>query len=656
MSPSFPKLLPLLAFVCVLLIRWPVMLAHQDTWLPFEVHSGTIARALLDGVDLNVATTPIVAHIRGGVLLGVLLVPIYALLGTAAATMKLVPLLWNATAIALLVHVLRRYGSNRVAVVGALLFAFAPPTFQKLSTLLLASHMEAALPALLALLPYLSMTIDRRFSASRSFGFGAAVGFAGFFHLQALLPCLVLTGLLVAMEWRRLGVRHSSLILLGAALFAAPSFLFEGGAIGLLRSGMFAAEMAPPPTLDAPTSTLEKLGRLVHPDLRRVLEFGEIGAGGDRLGTIYTFALFAAALGGIYRFRRGIAAAAARVLGRDAAAPPAPVLLFIFHPLLVAALYARSSSIFVVEELGCGVANRHFAPLLFSLLALAAFGIGGGRRSLLLLVPLLVPGVAGTWAAMQSTEATRVPHRGECYEWFGRQLFADTKGDPTAVLAAIARVDRGDPRFTTFRFRTFVNGVPRDVHRLVGGRPLGRDDEPPAVRLVRLTAVGRQLAGARNDLFEVVHGGGLERLSPAERAALLHGVGIGLEAPRPSAGPEPAARFDTMIRTLLKRLPSEDARLVAEGHGFDMGFVFDPYNGNLRDLIVRQASFPADVQDAIYRGIAWGVRQRCTEPPTTVPDGLVVAALVPPGAKAAFDAGYTGAVMPLEASAFTASR
>ena len=59
-GPRRHGLLVLAFGLAVLLARLAVALAHQDTWYPFEIHSGTIARALLDGLELEVATLPIV--------------------------------------------------------------------------------------------------------------------------------------------------------------------------------------------------------------------------------------------------------------------------------------------------------------------------------------------------------------------------------------------------------------------------------------------------------------------------------------------------------------------------------------------------------------------------------------------------------------------
>ncbi|MFT7465446.1 MAG: hypothetical protein ACI9EF_003813, partial [Pseudohongiellaceae bacterium] len=198
-----PLTLPLLFLVAVLWVRVPVLLSHLDSWYPFEIHAGSIATALLDGLDLSWGPLTVVPHIRGGVLLGLILVPAYALFGISSLVFKATVLFWQGGTVALMVYVLARFFSRRVAAVFGTLMLFAPPVTAKLSVLGLASHMESPLFSLLALLPFWAMTIEGRFSRWRWFGFGAAVGFAGFFHLQALLPSLLLLGLLVVMETRR---------------------------------------------------------------------------------------------------------------------------------------------------------------------------------------------------------------------------------------------------------------------------------------------------------------------------------------------------------------------------------------------------------------------------------------------------------------------
>ncbi|MBM3985461.1 MAG: hypothetical protein FJ296_07220 [Planctomycetes bacterium] len=231
-------LLPALFFVATLALRLPVLLAHLDTWFVFEVHSGTIAMALADGLDLEWATLPIISHVRGNVVNALLLVPIYAAFGASSLTMKLVPLLWHAATVALLVHLLARHAGRFAAVAAGSFLVLGPPVLQKLSLIGLSSHLESMLPFLLALWPWLHMTSSRRFGAAPAFALGAASGCAAFFHVQALLPCLVLIGLLLLAEAPALFPRGLLALLAGFALGAAPSLAFEGGGLQVIQASL----------------------------------------------------------------------------------------------------------------------------------------------------------------------------------------------------------------------------------------------------------------------------------------------------------------------------------------------------------------------------------------------------------------------------------
>ena len=232
-------LLALLFFAAVVAVRLPVAATHVSTWGVYEVHSGTIAQAILDGIDVDTERLPIMAHVRGSAFLGYLLVPLYAVFGASALVLKLAPLLWHALTIGLLFYVLDRFFNRRAALTAGLLFVFAPPMLDKLSVLGFGSHMESSLIVLAALIPFLAITLEKRTGALPYALFGLIVGLAHTWHLQALLSCLVLVALLVVCQARALLRGKALWVLAGVALGAAPSFLFGGlgdvsGSWGLL--------------------------------------------------------------------------------------------------------------------------------------------------------------------------------------------------------------------------------------------------------------------------------------------------------------------------------------------------------------------------------------------------------------------------------------
>lgn len=662
--------LPLLFLVATLAARLPVLLAHLDTWFPFEVHCGTIAVALTDGLDLDWATLPIIGHIRGNVVNGLLLVPLYAAFGASAPVMKLVPLAWHAVTVALLVHLLARHAGRRAAVAAGVLFVLGPPALQKLSVLGLASHLESMLFFLLALWPWLEMTSRRRCGPVPAFLFGAAVGCAGFFHVQALLPCLVLLGLLLAAELPALLPWGLPALVAGLALCAAPALAFDGGGLHVLEASLsvgLAEEDAAGDAAGGSRTPLGKLAGLARSGLADSLEYSDLpGPAGRALGVAVAALLAAGAALAAWQERRAIADLARRVLLRRPGRPPGPVPPLALHVLLLLASYAVSHA-FTQTTNTSGMANRHLAPLWFSLLALAGLALGrladAGRLRLArgLLAALALPGAAGLVAASLAPPGARLAQRGECYEWFRSQLVHASGGRETpATVELIARVDRGDPRFRNLRFRVCLVRTPLDDPHVLEKERLLRRVMPPEVALFAATHLGRQLAA---QFMAYGSGGTLPRLRdpqalrevdalPArDEAALLHGVGLELEPPRIGEDPSRADRFLQRLTSLLHRLPPRQGALVAEGYGFGRGAVFDPHSQQARHVLRLHERLPPDLQDAFYTGLGWGIRQRYLDPPGHLPEGLPATDCIPPNRLAAFERGFTCAVLPCEAQA-----
>lgn len=618
----------LVGALAVLAARLAVALARQDTWYPFEVHSGSIAQALLDGVALDVAHLPIVAHARGSALFGVLLVPFYALGGASSFTMKLLPVVWHAATVALLAHLLERFYTRRAAWCAVLVVLAAPPMLQKLSTLGLASHMESSLPFLATWGAWLAISRDG-WTRARALRLGLAAGFSAFFHLQALIPAVLVLGLCALQARRRLLSREGAWLAAGFAASAAPSFLFEGGALQLLVAGVFTADVSGPQAVEA--GALEKLYGLFGGDLAAALEYGVApGSMGAWLGPLAVLALGAGALAGLLAQRR----------------PPREALVFGLHAGLVGALYA-ASNLEVVRELGAGATNRHLAPLVTSLLVLTAVGAARGRWTLAPVLVLTACGALAYPGLLGGSEAARTRQRGECYEWFTRHLLLEAGGDPEAYAALLERVDRGDARFRALRFAR----VPRDAAARAeallasGAVPaVGATDGPAA--LLEWAGLGQVLARERDALAGAAGGGHLSGLTPDAREALLHGVGLGLQPPRGKTGAAAVDAFVAELRAWLAALPADDARAVLEGYGFQLGFVFDPYNTNMAEVLARHAVFEDELGAAFARGLGWGARQRLLEPPDAVPRGLVLAECVDPRHAADFAAAWGARALP----------
>ena len=654
--------MPAAAFLAVVAVRIPVMLAHLDTWYGFEVWSGTIGAALLDGLDLDVASLPIMPHIRGGVLFGALLVPAYALFGPSAVVMKMLPLLWNAAAVALLVHLLARYWRPRVAVAAGLLLVFAPPALQKLSVLGLASHMEALLPGLLVLWAFLSL--DRHgVTSARMAGLGLAFGFGAFFHPQSLLVGGLLLGLLA---WRSLRAvvapRALASFGVGALVGYAPALLFTGQRsmwfdfFVMGKGGAFAAD-AP---VDDVVESVGLGGRFA--DLLQLptwLGFGEAGAAGVVLAWSYGVLLTVAVVLGLWE-RRDVLWARVR---RRRGSGPAPLVVIALHvAVLFGLLLVSRMKLPESWELGSGMGLRRLAPLVVSLLVLAAAGAVGRRdrpsraRAALLLGPLLLIGVAGWLGTIQASGAARLPNRGECYEWLGGQWLHAGGGDFGETVALIERVDRGDGRFATLRYALPITETPLD-DALVAQTEAGLAQQlPPVTALYRATAFGRRLGQQPDALATIPLGEYLAGLDPTTRAAFFHGLGMGLGLPRPVVWEQQAPDALGWIRELAAALEPSAARALLEGVGFTLGHGIEPYDEGLRVMLADLVRLGEPGCRDAYRGVGWGYRQRWREPPAQAPADLAVLGSVPEAARPAFLEGLLAQVLPPEAEVLARGR
>lgn len=645
-----------LAALAVVLARLPVLFALRDSHFPFEIFSGSVAVALLEGLELDVSSLTIVSHVRGGPLFGVLAVPLYALLGSSLTVLKLVPLLWHAASVGVLAAAVQALAGRRAALATAALFVCAPPLVAKLSVLAFASHLESALPLALGLLLAAPVFASRQLSWGRALALGLLLGFAGFFHLQALLGGLLLLGLLGLAAPRAVLLRSPAL-LLGAALLAAPSWAFAGGNMDLLE-GMVGKHATPSPALAAAGplgertvfSPGEKTSALLREGLAPTLEFGSLGKqAGYAVAVSYDGALLILVLLAVLMFARSwwgwplLARGTGGVLA----------LYLLLHALGLGFAFFDSGMPWDLWYAGSGMENRRLVLVLVSLMALSALPVANAvvwqRRLATGLVLLLCSlGVAGQVGFAWGGSASTSSNRGENLEWFMRQLDHHAEGDTQAVIDTILRVDRGDPRFLSLRYR-IQRLVPPPQRSLAENLARARAYPQGAARMLALTHVGRGL-GQDGKAVDGLSGNALlDKLSVPECAALLHGVGLGTDRPQPGArksfdGP------DGRVRYLAYLFQSPRDLAVLEGLGFAMGQVLDPYNRLMRVELSLWSSLPAGARDAIYRGLGWGYRQRMRQSPSEPLGSLRVLADVPAEGQAAFRAGLLLTSLPAEAA------
>lgn len=656
-------ILPGLFVLGVIAVRVPVMLAHLDSWYPFEIFSGNVAAALLDGVSLDVPHLYIIAHIRGGALFGVLAAPLYWALGSSTLAMKLVPLLWNALAVGLLVAVVRKHFSRRGAIAVGLVFLLPSPLFAKLSTMVFASHMESALLTLVALHLFFSMTIQGQWGRGRFALFGLVLGLSASFHMQSLMAGLIMAGLLVLAQPRRClaGVLPA---LLCAAIGAAPTQLFAGGDAHI-GTALFGTR---PSTVRAVgdggamlyTGIDNKLKAALNEGMAPLLEFGELGpSAGPSAAHLYSALLAVGCLLLLWRERRGLLALPGRLLPGDQASL-SPVTFFVLHALAVGVLFILSIMPLESWFVGTGMNGRRLVPMIFSVMIMGALGLvpkdeaepmswfGKGALATLCLL-----GAWGSWASGQSTEASRMEQRGECYEWFVAQITHETGNDLPAGFDLLAEIDHGDWRFATLRYR-LPSTLPLKAKLAARLRWALQDDGRPELTLLRLTLLGRQLGMTPKALPALAGSDEFQVLPAEQRAALFHGVGLGTPHPRPVTD-KTLGVVPPVLRQLLVSTEGQNRVAALEGFGFEMGFVFEPYNEQLVRRVIELDALDQNSIRALCRGFGWGCRQRYVDPPERVPVGLRAADIVPEAGRVAFVAGFTGERLPAEAAVLGAT-
>lgn len=632
--------LALAAFLAFVALRIPVLLSYQDTWYPFEVHAGTIATALLDGVDLHGSRLPIVPHARGGVLFGLLLTPLYAAFGVQAIVMKSLPVVWNGLAAALLVRLLARSGRGAAAVAATILFSIAPPMLVKLSTIAIASHLDSMLFFVLAL------TCAARFarapSGGAAAGLGLAVGAAGFFHLQALLPCLLVAAFSLP-RFVRAGARPAAAAIVGACLGAAPSFCFDGGNTALLTASLGSSvedDSARAPA--APPPPLFKLAALLRHDFAYALEFGESGRIGSVLGGVVA-ALLALGLLVAARADRDALREWLRLAPRSDRGPPY-AFLFLLHAVGVVVLYAISHAQHQ-QEIAAGLTNRHLAPVFFSCLAAAALALGSvartPKRAAVFAIVLASPSLLALPAICETSDANRLPHRGECYEWFWGQIDPSLRADADRAIRLVERVDRGPVALRPFRFRLEVVAPgPDDASPgAVADRVRQLPALPTKAHGYAAVNLGRRAAG-RMFVFDASWAKVVAPLNAETRAWFLRGIGLAIEPPRLALreiGPE----FGVRVTRLLRAATASDAERILEGVGFQLGSVFDPYNVNLRNRMASLDFLEAGRDAALWRGVGWGATTRNLATPTRVPADHVLLRYVPSSCRGEFEDAFT---------------
>lgn len=639
--------LPLVAFLLTAATRGVVALSRLDE-LDLERYTASFAAALLAGMPLHPDELPIIGHLRGSAVFGVLLAPLMALLGPSLGVMKLLAVLWSAFAAALFALVLERAGGRRVAWFGLVAYALAPPAQAMVEVMALGSHADTLPFVLGPLALLLKGRPGEALSVRRCVVLGLWLGAGALFSMQTWVAYLG-----VGAVWLRVDP--------GAWRSRRPLFIALGALPGLALIPVLSTEQK---------LVNRDFGDWVH--LRAPLEkFAATTV--DWLRESWLFAARDLAWAGwVLHIALALAVGYTllstrwpRLLPAKSAKEPSPRELFSLYALIhTAALLGAFSVTQFQLNLDAnldGMGSRYFMPLLPAFLGLIAFGV----VALLERVPPVGAGVAGavgaalaagTFSLVDLSVVGREPpvRSAEFHEF--RNHFAYAGGEDR--LARLAWIERMAPDWPALRPMTFVKAFEPRHPRLVDREPA--EPLPPDVLREELAAI--QAEDPRVQPFALVSFGMTvcwhwtdqalfvrrnastaevvallaerfesltQRVAPEGRAWFVRGFGRGLatlqgrlDLSRNSPG-RPPSGTEPMLEGFqeLRRFPAPARAWLAEGMGVHWGLRATPYkrlNERILDAALRGLS-DVDVEP-FFRGFAWGYRNRFVETTYRVPD------------------------------------
>jgi hypothetical protein len=626
---------PILAAVlATIALRALVALSRIDE-LELERYGGSLAWALIHGVPLDGGALPIIPHLRGSAVFGLLCVPLLWLFGPTLGAVKALAVAWSALGAGSVTLVAGRALGRRAAWVAGLGLALAPPSFQMVDVLALGSHADT-LP--LIAVP-LALILSDRYTpqggtTSRGYlAIGAALGLGFFFSMQLIVAA---PALLLAWWARDPRFFLRTRIALSAAA-AAP-------ALAMIPVLTRSATLVNKPLEERfaegglAGSLLKFLRGLSH-DLPASWLFGAQGLPAATVAVGLVLLLCTGlVLGAVLRSRPW--------RGERRTAGEALRLFALGHLVLLMGAYAVSDFEVNLGASGDGMGSRYFMPLLPALLWLLADGLQllGDRRPRLAhgcLAACAISGAAGTWSLVDLEVARRQPPvLATEFSQFEAHLAAREDTDP---LSQLELLDRIEPDWGEFRALAHV-GAFRPPGRLLGGKlrsaVAATLTQPPRLRPFTLAALGAAATGEAllpyqgrfaselpldwegplTEQLQEVHTITTAQLDDAALRWFLRGVGRRLSTLQGSAvitafnrGHAPPEATARAVFRALARLPPEASAALVEGLGFQFGLRLTRYERGARTTLEAIDELP-DAQRARWLvALGWGFRMRFVE-------------------------------------------
>ncbi len=643
-----------LALLATLVVRTTVAASRMEE-LELERYTGNLAWSLLHGVSLDPEMLPIIPHLRGSFVFGVLAVPFVALLGPGLLALKALAVLFGALGAALFTALVERGLGRRAAWLSVGWFAAAPPSMQMVDVLALGSHADT-LPFLIAPLVVLfGARGDGPLGPGRTAALGVLFGAGLFFSMQLWVAAPALLGAWLVLDPRGWRSRRALLFAAGAAPSIALIPLVTRSATLVNRS--IESRFLP----DGLGGALDRLRGMLGGDLTRSWLFLEHG--GAVLGWVLTAVIVL-----------GVAAAVwslLRPLGDGQGQPRRRQALAVFACLHVAGLagaYAISDFELNLRATEDGMGSRYFMPLwpafgLFACFALErASALPSRALAAVLAAMALLPGLIGAASLVDTSRLGQQPPPTalELY-LFQHHLQHEAGESPEALLALVERLD---PDWPTMRPWMYSVHFPDLLNSSKASFPerIAALAAPPLDELARLRAVhmGTQLMESllrarksSGDAVSTVRGNlmqAAQRLPPELAPWLLRGAGMAATARQLEEArleikrsPELAGelRFTEPFH-FVALLPAALRPAYLEGMGFRLGLRTGPYEAIDHPVYRSLDALPAE-QLAIYlKAAGWGYRMRYLEASYRPPGDLLIHQRLSPEHRPLFDAGLHG--------------
>jgi hypothetical protein len=643
--------------------------------LELERYNANLGWALLHGLPLDTSQLPVIPHLRGSVVFGVLLVPLLWLCGPSLLALKALAVLWGAWIVGLTSALAERHLGRPAGLLASVLALLATPAMACVDVLALGSHVDSIVFILLPL--WWSGKPHRGLWAATVYGLLLGLGLLFSMQFWVALPAIV------AFWWftgqpeapRPLGLRLAKLSL--CALLAAPSILL----IPFLtrRATLVNRPIADRILPDGFGAAFERLWDLLSQDLRRSWLFEEQGL------AWVSYALYAwMVLGALFAIAR---VCGAPLIRRTDPAWAGPRRLWVFALLHVGGLsaaYAISDFRLNFEGTADGMGSRYLMPIWPALAFLAAAPLAAWRGrpapawlsglSLLAALPL----AAAWWPLLHPSRSLDQPPvlATEMYA-FHAHLRRATPDDPAARWGWIRRLDPNWPAWTPLAYGgdfappagTALEGLRSELQRaqalegelrqasLSGlGRALAEAHRERQVRGLRYPPLAAGLPGA-----ELGRRIAAEAQSFTDADFLWYSAGAGRAlAPlligetlvvRQLTRDGKAARVGR-YRPLdegwawLAAWPERGRAALALGLGFQLGLRLSPYDPSADAVLAGLAAVPAAEQEPLFRGLWAGYRMRFIEASYRPPRGLRALEKLPPQGRAAVEAALRAASEP----------